>query len=114
MKNPDTESCRVMVKGPRCQALVAWRSFVLDNPFHRTNFSWAFLQLTKFPTEVGTLNAVTPGLMFALLLAQINQQSPRPRDYAAEMTSAPHAASAHSVQLSLDPESSCPKGQDHR
>src|SRR2546427_4862183 len=42
MKNPDTESCRVMVKGPRCQALVAWRSFVLDNPFHRTNFSWVF------------------------------------------------------------------------
>src|SRR3989442_5448247 len=47
MKNPDTESCRVMVKGPRCQALVAWRSFVLDNPFHRTNFSWVLSQLKK-------------------------------------------------------------------
>src|SRR2546425_5955055 len=114
MKNPDTESCRVMVKGPRCQALVAWRSFVLDNPFHRTNFSWAFLQLTKYPTEVGTLNAVSLGLMFALLLAQISQRSPKPRDCAAETTSGPHAASAHSVQLSLGPESSSPEEQDHQ
>src|SRR3989442_15931450 len=75
MKNPDTESCRVMVKGPRCQALVAWRSFVLDNPFHRTNFSWAFLLIDKNPTEVGTLNACLLATVRNLLSFRQHEQT---------------------------------------
>src|SRR5437667_12122081 len=67
MKNPGTEPCRVMLKGLGCQALVGWWRSVLDNPFHRTNFSWAFLLIDKNPTEVGTLNACLLATMGNLL-----------------------------------------------
>src|SRR5213593_1269454 len=53
-------------------------------------------------------------LLGMTILGQVKAERSGHLLHAALMSSAPHAASAHSVQLLLAPESSCPKGPDHR